>query len=116
MFMFLFLVVALAVVVAAVTVSVVGGGESTPLPDAEPERLHDPLPYDRPVHRGDVDALRFPVTVRGYRMADVDDALGRLSAEIGERDARIADLESALAGARAAGAPTSPREDAEDER
>src|SRR3954468_4492709 len=60
MFMFLFLVVALVVVVAAVTVSVVGGGESTPLPDAEPERLHDPLPYDRPVSRGDVDAVRFP--------------------------------------------------------
>ncbi|GDY63004.1 hypothetical protein SAV14893_023970 [Streptomyces avermitilis] len=35
-------------------------------------------------------------------MADVDDALGRLGAEIAERDARIADLESALAGARTA--------------
>ncbi len=35
-------------------------------------------------------------------MADVDDALGRLAAELAERDARIADLESALAGARAA--------------
>ncbi|MFG2451141.1 DivIVA domain-containing protein [Streptomyces sp. M41(2017)] len=116
MFMFLFLVVALVVVVAAVTVSVVGGGESTPLPDAEPERLHDPLPYDRPVSRGDVDAVRFPVAVRGYRMADVDDVLGRLSAEIGERDARIADLESALAGARAATAPTSLRKHPEDER
>ncbi|MFF3614479.1 DivIVA domain-containing protein [Streptomyces sp. NPDC002580] len=116
MFMFLFLVVALAVVVAAVTLSVVGGGESTPLPDAEPELLHDPLPYDRPVHRGDVDALRFPVAVRGYRMADVDDALGRLGAEIGERDARIADLESALAGARAASTATSLRKHPQDER
>ncbi len=37
-------------------------------------------------------------------MADVDDALGRLGAELAERDARIADLESALAGARAAAA------------
>ncbi|GGN82711.1 hypothetical protein GCM10011579_070710 [Streptomyces albiflavescens] len=101
MFMFLFLVVALAVVVAAVTLSVVGGGESAPLPEAGPERLQDPLPYDRPVNRGDVEALRFPVAVRGYRMADVDDALGRLGAEIAERDARIADLEVALAGARA---------------
>jgi hypothetical protein len=33
----------------------------------------------------------------------VDDALSRLGAELAERDARIADLESALAGARAAG-------------
>jgi DivIVA domain-containing protein len=101
MFMFLFLVVALAVVVAAVTLAVVGGGESTPLPDAVPERLDDPLPADRPVNREDVESLRFPVAVRGYRMADVDDALGRLGAEIAERDARITDLETALAGARA---------------
>lgn len=102
MVMFLFLVVALAVVVAAVTVAVVGGGESAPLPEAGPERLVDPFPLDRPVNREDVEILRFPVAVRGYRMADVDDALGRLGAEIGERDARIADLEAALDGARSA--------------
>ncbi|MFE7839658.1 DivIVA domain-containing protein [Streptomyces sp. NPDC057474] len=102
MFMFLFLVVALAVVVAAVTLAVVGGGDNAVLPEAEGERLQDPLPADRPVNRADVEALRFPVAVRGYRMVDVDDALGRLSAEIAERDARIADLESALAGARPA--------------
>ncbi|CAL9458982.1 hypothetical protein SUDANB145_02598 [Streptomyces sp. enrichment culture] len=98
--MFLFLVIALAVVVAAVTLAVVGGGESGPLPDAAPERLVDALPAERPVHRADVDDLRFPLTLRGYRMADVDDALGRLGAELAERDARIADLEAALAGAR----------------
>ncbi|MEU6217197.1 DivIVA domain-containing protein [Streptomyces sp. NPDC047022] len=101
MFMFLFLVIALAVVVAAVTLAVVGGGESAALPEAEPERLDDPLPPDRPVGRSDVEALRFPLAVRGYRMAEVDDALGRLGAEIAERDSRIADLEAALAGARA---------------
>ncbi|WP_406473724.1 DivIVA domain-containing protein [Streptomyces sp. NBC_01615] len=115
MFMFLFLVVALAVVVAAVTLSVVGGGESAPLPEAVPERLADPLPYDRPVNRGDVEALRFPLALRGYRMVDVDDALGRLGAEIAERDARIVDLETALAGARAATATTSLRKPAEED-
>jgi DivIVA domain-containing protein len=98
--MFLFLVVALAVVIAAVTLAVVGGGETGPLPEAAPQRLQDPLPYDRPVNRADVEALRFPLAARGYRMADVDDALGRLGAELAERDARIADLESALAGAQ----------------
>ncbi|MFI0807827.1 DivIVA domain-containing protein [Streptomyces echinatus] len=102
MVMFLFLVVALAVVVAAVTLAVVSGGESAPLPEVAPERLHDPLPADRPVGSADVETLRFPVAPRGYRMADVDDALGRLAAELAERDARIDDLESALAGARAA--------------
>ncbi|MFE7166605.1 DivIVA domain-containing protein [Streptomyces sp. NPDC057616] len=101
--MFLFLVVALAVVVAAVTLAVVGGGEGQgPLPEVAPERLQDPLPPDRPVGRADVDALRFPLAARGYRMSDVDDALSRLGAELAERDARISDLESALAGARAA--------------
>ncbi|MFD5653713.1 DivIVA domain-containing protein [Streptomyces sp. NPDC127039] len=104
MVMFLFLVIALAVVVAAVTLAVVGGGESGPLPDAAPERVRDALPPDRPVGRGDVERLRFPLVVRGYRMAEVDDALGRLGAELAEREARIADLESALAGARATAA------------
>ncbi|GAA3296875.1 DivIVA domain-containing protein [Streptomyces cinereospinus] len=103
--MFLFLVVALAVVAAAVTLAVVGGGERGPLPEAAPERLHDPLPPYRPLAREDVDALRFPLALRGYRMTDVDDALNRLAAELAERDARIADLESALAGAQAAGVP-----------
>ncbi|MFE9763319.1 DivIVA domain-containing protein [Streptomyces sp. NPDC005808] len=116
MFMFLFLVVALAVVVAAVTVAVVGGGESAPLPEAGPERLVDPFPPDRPLNREDVEILRFPVAVRGYRMADVDDALGRLGAEIGERDARIADLEAALEGAMSASATsTSLRKPAEED-
>ena len=90
--------------VGAVTLAVVGGGEGTtgPLPEVTPEHLDDPLPPDRPVARADVENLRFPLAVRGYRMADVDDALGRLAAEIDERDARIADLESALSGARSA--------------
>lgn len=101
MVMFFFLVIALAVVVAAVTLAVVGGGEGTgPLPEVAPERLHDPLPPDRPLDRADVDRLRFPLAARGYRMSDVDDALNRLAAELAERDARIGELESALAVAR----------------
>ncbi|MDI3407785.1 hypothetical protein [Streptomyces cavernicola] len=99
--MFWFLLIALVVVVAAVTLAVVGGGESTALPDAEPERLTDPLPVTRPVHRADVEALRLPLALRGYRMLDVDDALSRLGAELAERDARIAELEASLAGAQA---------------
>ncbi|MBT2415944.1 DivIVA domain-containing protein [Streptomyces sp. ISL-12] len=113
--MFLFLVIALAVVVAAVTLAVVGGGESGPLPDAAPERLVDALPAGRPVHRADVDDLRFPLTLRGYRMADVDEALGRLGAELAERDARIADLEAALAGARSGDHRVSVEKRAEEE-
>ncbi|KOG29671.1 DivIVA domain-containing protein [Streptomyces resistomycificus] len=103
--MFLFLVIALAVVVTAATLAVLGGGEGDgPLPEVAPERLRDPLPPHRPVNRADIETLRFPLAARGYRMADVDDALGRLGAELEERDARIADLESALAGAQAGAA------------
>ncbi|MEU0372506.1 DivIVA domain-containing protein [Streptomyces sp. NPDC006283] len=99
--MFWFLLIAMIVVVAAVALAVVGGSDSAALPEAAPEQLVDPLPSDRPVGRADIDALRLPVGVRGYRMDDVDDVLGRLGAELAERDARIAELESALAGAQA---------------
>ncbi|GAA2782643.1 DivIVA domain-containing protein [Streptomyces showdoensis] len=97
--MFWFLLITMVVVVAAVTLAVVGGGDSEVLPEAAPEQLIDPLPEARPVGQADVEALRLPVAVRGYRMADVDDVLGRLGAELAERDARIAELETALAGA-----------------
>ncbi|MDT3397797.1 DivIVA domain-containing protein, partial [Streptomyces sp. B1866] len=98
--MFLFLLIALVVVVGGVTLAVLGDGEG-PLADAPPDRLEDPLPADRPLGRADVLALRLPMTVRGYQMASVDDVLGRLGAELAERDARIAELEAALAGAQA---------------
>ncbi|MCX4548421.1 DivIVA domain-containing protein [Streptomyces sp. NBC_01387] len=100
--MFLFLLIAMVVVVAAVTLAVIGGGEGEVLPEVSPELPVDPLPVARPVGRADIEALRLPMVVRGYRMADVDDVLSRLGAELAERDARIAELESALAGARAA--------------
>ncbi|MEU9012882.1 DivIVA domain-containing protein [Streptomyces sp. NPDC048479] len=99
--MFLFLLIAMVVVVAAVTLAVVGGGDSAALPEVAPEQLVDPLPVSRPVGRADVEAVRLPVSPRGYRMADVDEVLSRLGAELAERDARIAELESALAGAQA---------------
>ncbi|WP_079063965.1 DivIVA domain-containing protein [Streptomyces sp. NRRL F-4489] len=106
--MFWFMLIAMVVVVAAVTLVVVGGGDAGGagggLPDAEPEGLYDPLPQDRPLDRADVEAVRLPVTVRGYRMDDVDDVLDRLGAELAERDARIAELETALAGAHAGAA------------
>ncbi|MEU5719902.1 cell division protein DivIVA [Streptomyces sp. NPDC020403] len=104
MHVFWFLLLTMAVVVAAVTLAVVGGGGSAVLQDVEGERLTDPLPENRPVGRADIEALRLPLAVRGYRMTDVDEALGRLGAELAERDARIAELESALAGARATAA------------
>ncbi|MEV6549745.1 DivIVA domain-containing protein [Streptomyces sp. NPDC051597] len=98
--MFWFLLIAMVVVVAAVTLAVVGGDDAV-LPETGPERLSDPLPEDRPVERADIDALRLPVAARGYRMAEVDDVLSRLAAELAERDARIAGLQQALSAAHA---------------
>ncbi|MDX3240225.1 DivIVA domain-containing protein [Streptomyces sp. ME03-5709C] len=97
--MFWFMLIALVAVVAAVALAVLGDGAV--LRDVEPDRVDDRLPPERPVGRADVDRLRLPVTVRGYRMVDVDDVLDRLGAELAQRDAHIADLEAALAGAHA---------------
>ncbi len=108
--MFWFLLISLVVVIAAITLAVVGSiegdgsanGARGGLADAPVDRLHEPLPSVRAVGRADVDSLRLPTAARGYRMQEVDDVLDRLGAELAERDARIAELESALAGAQAA--------------
>jgi hypothetical protein len=97
--LFWFMLIALVAVVAAVALAVLGDGGV--LRDVEPDRVDDRLPPERPVGRADVERLRLPVTVRGYRMVDVDDVLERLGAELAQRDAHIADLEAALAGAHA---------------
>ncbi|MEE4543402.1 DivIVA domain-containing protein [Streptomyces sp. V4-01] len=97
--MFWFMLIALVAVVAAVAMAVLGDGGV--LKDSDPDRLQDRLPPDRPLLRGDIDAVRLPTAVRGYRMLDVDEVLDRLGAELAERDARIAELESSLAGVQA---------------
>ncbi|AXK36183.1 DivIVA domain-containing protein [Streptomyces armeniacus] len=110
MAVFWFLLISLVVVVAAVTLAVLGSGDGRGpdqaavggLTDVPPDRLDDPLPAHRQVGRADVETLRLPLAARGYRMREVDDVLDRLGAELAERDARIAELESALAGAQAA--------------
>ncbi|MEG9248890.1 DivIVA domain-containing protein [Arthrobacter sp. Soc17.1.1.1] len=46
----------------------------------------------------DVDAVRFGLGLRGYRMDQVDEVLDRLAGALDERDAVIAGLRSQLAG------------------
>ena len=106
--MFWFLLLGLLLVIGGVTLAVVrsGVGEgdgrvSGGLSDPVPERLAPVLPAERPLVRGDVDALRLPLGLRGYRMEEVDDVLDRLGAELSERDSRIAGLEASLAGNQA---------------
>ncbi|MFD3805751.1 DivIVA domain-containing protein [Streptomyces sp. NPDC058611] len=114
MIVFFFLMIALVVVVAAVTLAVVGGGAEAVLPEAEPDRVADGLPETRPVVRADIDALRLPVAPRGYRMAEVDDVLERLAAELAERDARIARLTADRDGAAPGDAAAEEPADAAD--
>jgi DivIVA domain-containing protein len=103
--LFWFMLIALVAVVAAVAMAVLG--EGGPLRDAGTDRLDDRLPADRPLIRSDIDAVRLPTAVRGYRMLDVDEVLDRLGAELAERDARIAELESSLTGVHAHGSTMS---------
>ncbi|KAB8165123.1 DivIVA domain-containing protein [Streptomyces sp. 3MP-14] len=104
--MFWFLMVAMVVVIAAVTLAVLSSGDGTGAPatgglrDVQPDRPADPLPLDRPLAPADLIRVRLPVAPRGYRMAEVDDVLDRVAAELAERDARIADLRHLLEQAR----------------
>lgn len=94
----LVVVTAVVFVVAAV---VLGAGGS--LPDAYQDRPDLSWTPDKPLTVEDVDRVRFPVVLRGYRMSEVDYTLDRLSAELSARDARIMDLEYRLAGVVPAG-------------
>lgn len=67
------------------------------LADAPPDRADLPLP-DSPVQPEDVAAVRFSLAPRGYRMAEVDEVLARLGAELADRDRRLALLEATVVG------------------
>ena len=69
------------------------GEEMVPvLPDGTPLELPD----DRLARGDDLRALRLSVTVRGYRMDEVDWLLDRLSEQLDIRDREIARLRSVL--------------------
>ncbi len=106
--MFWVIVVAMAVVVGGAALVALGGGGS--LPEAVQDRISARLPQDRPLSRHDVDEIRLPMAVRGYRMDEVDEVLDRLGAELSYRDSRIAELEAAatLRGAVEAGPDAEP--------
>jgi DivIVA domain-containing protein len=87
----LVLLLVILAVVAGIAVVAAGRGEGLASPD--PERSpRGALPAGE-VGRPDVDALRFTLALRGYRMDEVDDVIDRLLDELDRRDARIAELE-----------------------
>ena len=83
------ILVSAAVIFAVFAVTVGRGGSMTQF---APDRPGRPLPEDRRRARRTSAAARFSLAFRGYRMAEVDDALDRLALEIAERDEAIEKL------------------------
>ncbi|HYP45249.1 MAG TPA: DivIVA domain-containing protein [Propionibacteriaceae bacterium] len=83
---------AIAVIVVAImgvaAAAAAGGMGEMP---AEPvyDTFRQDLPVDRPLQPGDLQTLRFGVTLRGYSMRQVDEVLDRLTRELAERDAAL---------------------------
>jgi DivIVA domain-containing protein len=67
-----------------------GRGETRP--PADLDRSPVELPVARPVTGDDVRALRMTVTLRGYRMSEVDWLLDQFARTLDERDAELATL------------------------
>lgn len=85
--------VAVGIVLGTVLVAT---GRGDGLSPAEGRR-RTPLPADRALVPADLDAVRLGVGFRGYRMDEVDELVERVSAELADRDDRIAELERARA-------------------
>lgn len=97
--MFYVMLVVVAVVVFGITAVAAGQGGTLALSAGDPRPLAG---HEGPVTAADLDGLRFPVVLRGYRMDAVDAVLDRLGAELEARDARITELSGGLHG------PSSP--------
>lgn len=89
-------------------VAAVAAGRGDALADAPRDAADLGLPSDRPLLAADLENVRFPMAVRGYRMAAVDETLDRLAVELAERDERIAELETDTAPVTPAAAPAAP--------
>lgn len=95
----------LFVTVALLLAVVVAGGISLALtgrirwaePLSDPVGTLPPVLLDASPSPHDVEDLRFAVTLRGYRMDQVDQTLDALALALAERDRRIAELESRTA-------------------
>jgi DivIVA domain-containing protein len=81
-----------------VTVMLSGGDSG--LTPVEADGRAVPLPTDRPLGEDDIGRTRFDVAWRGYRMAEVDQALQRAAYDIGYKGELIGVLEAEVAALR----------------
>ncbi|WP_406074751.1 DivIVA domain-containing protein [Micromonospora sp. NBC_01638] len=96
----LLLVVALTVAAVIFGVTVLVSGRDPGLVPAEPDSLAVALPGTRPLRESDVGAVRFDTGLRGYRMAQVDQAMRRAAYDIGYKSELIDVLESEVIALR----------------
>ena len=98
----LFLIVLVALTVAAVVfgVTVLVSGSDGGLAPVEPDGRAIPLPTTRPLQESDLGDVRFDTAARGYRMAQVDQALRRAAYDIGYKDELIGVLEAEVTALR----------------
>ncbi|MCI4064096.1 DivIVA domain-containing protein [Micromonospora sp. R77] len=96
------LLLAVALTVAAVVfgVTVLVSGRDPGLAPAERDGRAVPLPGSRPLREADVAEVRFDTAVRGYRMAQVDQAMRRTAYDIGYKSELIGVLEAEVAALR----------------
>jgi len=72
---------AILVVLLLGAVAVVASGRGTPMEPAYDDAPDSLVPTDGPVTAEDLRRIRFPIALRGYRMAEVDALLDRLAEE-----------------------------------
>jgi DivIVA domain-containing protein len=98
----LLLFIVVAVVVAAIVfgVTVMLSGGDSGLTPVEADGRAVPLPSDRPLGEDDISQTKFDVAWRGYRMAQVDQALQRAAYDIGYKGELIGVLEAEVAALR----------------
>jgi DivIVA domain-containing protein len=73
---------AILVVLALGAIAVVAAGRGTPMSPAYGDAPDSLVPADGPVTADDLRRIRFPLALRGYRMAEVDALIERLAEEL----------------------------------
>jgi DivIVA domain-containing protein len=96
----LFLVIGLAAGAIVFGVAALITGRDPGLGPVEPDGRAVPLPTSRPLIESDVDDVRFDTAFRGYRMAQVDQAMRRAAYDIGYKDELIGVLEAEVVALR----------------
>jgi DivIVA domain-containing protein len=79
---------AILVVLALGAIAVVAAGRGAPMAPAYDDAPDALVPAEGPLPSDDLRRVRFPIALRGYRMAEVDALLDRLAEEREEAEAR----------------------------